>query len=186
MFSAECSRQVSGVPQGPTGLVVEMYEKLEDIHEDIVTEMGSLKGGTEVARDTFRWWFDNGGVVWLARVNGATAGYLWGVPGGWNGYYYGPMSPKDVALVNQETLPAFRGQAVAPALLDHTLRILSQRGFQRIFCAVRSWNKAGIRNVEKARFERLNTFRERTLFGFSVIIWRLERKKRADEGAGSR
>ena len=66
---------------------------------------------------------------------------------------------KDSFIYDTFILPEFRGENIAPFLLEETIKYLRNQGYERLWCHIPSWNTSSRRAFAKLNFERIDCIR---------------------------
>jgi ribosomal protein S18 acetylase RimI-like enzyme len=72
------------------------------------------------------------------------------------------------------TSPDYRGQNVAPFLVNEVVRSLGERGFERLMCHIPTWNTASIRLYTKCGFHEVKRIRFLSVLGWKLFSTRPE------------
>jgi GNAT superfamily N-acetyltransferase len=68
------------------------------------------------------------------------------------------LQPGDVYSYDSFTLPAYRGDGLAPARAVHVMRYHQQEGYQRMVCLIAVENKAGRQVMQKLGYQSLGLY----------------------------
>lgn len=114
-------------------------------------------------------------VLWMIKVDGKLAGYVWSI--GKSTYkcpcpYYFPLCDNDVFLFDGSVLPQYRGRNLYPLLLKHVLYGVKKMGFIRAICDAHEWNVSVIKSFSKAGLKKLGTVRKYSLMGHEFVLWK--------------
>jgi GNAT superfamily N-acetyltransferase len=112
--------------------------------------------------------FDDGGVLWVAALDGELAGYVWTMRHGDRYAPHFPMFPLaegDALLLAAFTLPEHRGKGLLRLLLRAACHGAKRQGVRRLFTRIKVWNAPSIRATTRAGLEEIARCRRRRLAG---------------------
>jgi hypothetical protein len=165
----------------PGKITIERYAQEKELPTDCLDQLKLFIYKKHMKEDHVNYYlreilnlFDDGGVLWLAKINHQVAGYGWSILEK-NNYFphfsYFPLSPHDGILLAGYTLPIYRGQRVVPTIIQYAALQLKKEGVQRLYARQKIYNKAGISSTTNAGLKRIGTVRSISLSGRSSIIW---------------
>lgn len=115
--------------------------------------------------------FAAGAELWLARIEGALAGFGWSIKGATIVPNYVPLQPNEVHLFDFFVFPNFRGRGVNPALVDAILCELAEHNIARAYIECAAWNAPQLRSLEKTPFLVYGEATKVEFLGRTVVIW---------------
>jgi GNAT superfamily N-acetyltransferase len=115
--------------------------------------------------------FSKGCSLWLARINGEIAGFVWSVPHKPVAPYFFPLMAQDVHLFDGVVLSEYRGRRILPAILNHILYELQKEGYERAFTETYSWNASPRKSLAKTPFRLIGVARKQKIFGRILVTW---------------
>jgi GNAT superfamily N-acetyltransferase len=118
----------------------------------------------------------NGALFWIIRLDNRPVGYRFSAcqgPAIRREFPFLPVQEDEAIVFGGETLPAYRGQGIAPAAIESMLDRLAQNGIKQAYVCCEKSNAASVRSLEKTRFQLLGKARMIRLFGRS---WAFRRR----------
>ena len=120
--------------------------------------------------------FQMGAVLWILKVHGDIAGFVWSIKGKFVAPYFVPLTPEDAVIFDVATFEEFRGQGLYSSLLNRVLRQLKLAQIRRAFTHVHEWNKPSIRGHEKTPFHEFAQARMFNVLGRRLVAFSDTRK----------
>jgi ribosomal protein S18 acetylase RimI-like enzyme len=115
--------------------------------------------------------FSKGALLWLVKVDGMLAGYIWSIAQRTIKPYYFPMTEKDVHLFDNFIFEELRGRGINQALVNYVLAKLRKKGLARAFIETNVANTPEIRALAKTGFVKFGLGRKYHIHGYCVAIW---------------
>lgn len=143
-------------PVRPAGMVVERYDRLNEVPEEVRAALVGEYGAASLGVD--EWEMDRAGVLWVALVEGQFAGASMSRRGRHFRKWFVPIQDDDIVIFRNRTSPRFRGRGICPALMRHIIAYELIGGGQA-YVDCRVYNKPSIRSIEKAGFRRIATLK---------------------------
>jgi hypothetical protein len=143
-------------PPGPDGMVLQRYERVDDIpeaiRESIITEIG-IKAYEQDLRE-----IRLHSVLWLVLLNDQVVAKLHSRKGEYFMKWFVPLRAGDVVLFRARTYRDFRGRGINPRFQRMIIRkeVATDRNAY-VDCKV--YNASAIRGIEKAGFRRIATMK---------------------------
>jgi hypothetical protein len=113
-----------------------------------------------------------GAEMWLARCEGAIAGYGWTIKGSTVAPHFFQLSPTDVHLFDFFVFPEFRGRRINPTLVWQILLETGREGAGRAWIEVAAWNRPQISSLEKTPFRVTGAARKICLGSRVLTLWK--------------
>ena len=131
----------------PQGFEVRCYERFEAVPKtDLATlHPAELSRITEQAEQELR----AGAVMWIGYIDGIFAATEFSIRGRFLKRWFLPLAPNDIVIFGVDTLNAFRGRGIHPAMLRAAVEREADAG---VYCDTNVWNVVAQRNMEKAGF----------------------------------
>jgi len=126
--------------------------------------------------------FRLGSSLWLAKRDGALAGYGWSLRGGTVEPHYFPLGQNDVHLFDFTVFERYRGRGINPLLVTSILHRLAADGADRAFIEAAEWNRAQLSSLGKTPFRRLGCARKSTILGQTFVHWAEEKTQVQEKG----
>lgn len=181
VFYLDCSQLPEEGSRLLENLIVERYDKREDIPEEILDDLRFHIRKKDMEAEIAEQYltkmlglFHEGGVMWAAKNENKLAGYFWTFLYNDNYAPYFlqfPLTTGEAVFVSGLIFPEYRGLGIFTALLRYVAFQLKKEGIQSIFNCVKVWNQASARAVIKAGFNIIGTQRPIKILGRRVIIW---------------
>jgi len=115
--------------------------------------------------------FRKGACLWLVKVDGSPAGYIWSVNGRTIRPHYFPLADKDVHLFDNFIFEELRGRRINPVLVNFVLGELQSKGLVRAFIETNVTNAREIRSLAKTDFQKFGLGRKYHIGERSLVIW---------------
>ena len=117
----------------PAELSIKAKRKADDIARDELVRLVELRG-EETIRKTLADSFSKGALLWLLKSQTTLAAICWSVAGRPIQPQAVPMTMEEIHIFDVETFPEFRGQGLAPRLVNAVLEELAnQQGYRRAY-----------------------------------------------------
>jgi hypothetical protein len=140
----------------------DLYSLFEHIGEEIILKQ---------LKDRFL----KAAVLWMIKVDGKLAGYVWSIGSSkLLGPYYFPLCEKDVFLFDGSVLPQYRGKNIYPLLLANVLHGVKQTCFIRAICDATEWNISVQKSFSKVGMKRLGIVKKFRFLGRNFLLWKKE------------
>lgn len=138
------------------GYEVACFENGADIPASIIAQLEAVNGAKAVRLDHRE--LRCGAVMWVAMNGDVVAGTSMSRKGRHFRRWFVPLKDEDIVIFRNRTFPEDRGKGICPMLMRHIMHTqLTEGGCAYVDCRV--YNKASIRSIEKAGFERIATMK---------------------------
>jgi GNAT superfamily N-acetyltransferase len=141
----------------------------EIIREDLIVLFENID--EEIMRYFMEERFGQGALLWLVKVDGTPAGYVWSIEGRTIRPHYFPLTADDVHLFDNLIFDKFRGRSINSLLINYVLTELKRDGLVRAFIETNITNTSEIRSLSKARFQKFCLARKRHVGERNFVIW---------------
>ena len=141
---------------GPVGLNVSRYERLEDVPPSVAHQLQLLHGSSTLKAD--RWELEHHAVLWIATLNGRVVGTSMSRRGRHFRKWFLPLAANDVVIFRNATVREFRGIGICPSMMGRIVQVELEDG-ARAYVDCRVYNRPSIRSIQKAGFRRIATKR---------------------------
>lgn len=158
----------------PENVIIERKDCEDDIIPEDITKLTEQRGkyrGRGAVLHQMKERLRNGARLWLIRVDGHFAGFLWSMRSGTVAPFYFPLTNNDVVIFDIETFSEFRGRGLNPLLMNFTMYKLKREGVLRFFICVNVWNKSSIHALRKTCFGKFGVARKFHVFNKNFVIW---------------
>jgi len=115
--------------------------------------------------------FKGGAILWIVKVNGDIAAFVWSIRGKVIHPWFFPLTPHDAYIFDAETFEEYRGHGLYPLLMNYILGKLKLDGVSRVVAEPYEWNTTSIRALEKTHFRKFGKARKFHLFRRNITIW---------------
>jgi RimJ/RimL family protein N-acetyltransferase len=146
-------------PKHPADLTIERCARVEDIGAAVWDALGD--GGKDPSPEDDRAETRANGVFWVARLKNDVVGAAITRRGRHFVRWLLPLEPDDFVLFRVKTLPRYRGQGIASALM-RTIALREGNPVGKAYADCRVFNAASIKAIERAGFRRVATVRSMT------------------------
>ncbi len=127
--------------------------------------------GEKIVRYDVKERFGKGALLWLMKVDGTLAGYIWSISGRTIRPHYFPLTDKDVSLFDNYIFEECRGQGINPQLINYVLDELQSEGLIRVFIETNKTNSSEIRSLAKTDFKIFGVARKYHAGKRRFVIW---------------
>ena len=93
-----------------------------------------------------------GAVMWVGYIEGVFAASQFSIRGQFLKRWFIPLQPDDIVIYGADTLNAFRGRGIHPAMIRSIIEREVDAG---AYCDTNVWNVVAQRNIERAGFRRI-------------------------------
>ncbi|MHC4749394.1 MAG: GNAT family N-acetyltransferase [Planctomycetota bacterium] len=154
----------------PDNFTIQCLRSADEIpSQDLDTLFERL--GEKIIRYDITERFGKGALLWLVKVDGTLAGYIWSINGGTVRPHYFSLTDKDVHLFDNYVLKEFRGQGINPKLINYVLDELQREGLIRVYIETNIANTSEIRSLAKTDFKEFGVARKSYAGARSFVIW---------------
>ena len=137
----------------PEGVSIERYRCRKDIsYQDWETFCSHFR--ESYLQSTMKERFDKGASLWIVKVGGLLAGYIWSTKGATVNPYFGLLRPDEVNFFDNMIFEKFRGRGINPLLVNFVLYENKKHNCVRAFIETLTTNTAEIRSLAKTNFRR--------------------------------
>jgi ribosomal protein S18 acetylase RimI-like enzyme len=133
-------------------VLIERYESESQIPVSI--RAGLIEGETETFSARMSEEFAEGGVLWVALIDGLVAGYQWSRTGNFVENWHFELNERDVLIYSTVTFHEFQGRGVARKTMAKICREeVGENGRSLADCMV--WNTPAVRFIQKVGFTKI-------------------------------
>jgi ribosomal protein S18 acetylase RimI-like enzyme len=150
-FYADLTRMIPKEDVLPAGISIECCKCEGDILEHDRKVFSYYIREKELQRN-MKERFTKGALLWLVRVGGHLAGYIWTIRGTTIEPYVRLLTVDDVHLFDNLIFEDFRGQGINPILVNYVLSEMQKQNCVRAFIETRMTNIAEFRSLAKTNF----------------------------------
>ena len=154
----------------PSNVQVLPKYNMEEINTDEMNVLASYRG-IDVIKYHAKKRFDKGAILWLAKIDGKTAGMIWSLRGRTMEPYYFFLTDNDVHLFDNEIFKDYRGGGINTVLIERVLLELKNMGAIRAFISTNLRNKAEQRSLGKTSFKKFALARKFHILNRDISIW---------------
>lgn len=160
--------------QKPPNITIESITKENKIEKEDLN--GLIEHiGEEITLIELKERFAKLAVLWMIKVDGKLAGYVWSI--GKSTYkcpgpHYFPLCDNDVYLFDGSVLPQYRGRNLFPLLLKHVLYGVKKLGFIRVIFDAHEWNVSVHKSFSKVGMKKLGVVRKYRFWGRNFLLWK--------------
>ncbi len=138
-------------PESP-GICVKRIDSADCLSDRLLQELIAGDGPSFQPRMAEE--FDEGGVLWVATIDGNAAGYQWSRNGRFVKNWHFDLNERDALIYSTVTFYDFRGRGVGPTLMGRICREeVAAEGRACADCMV--WNTPAVRFIEKTGFRKV-------------------------------
>lgn len=162
--------------QNPQNIIIESITRENEIEkEDLNSLIEHI--GEEIILTELKERFAKLAVLWMIKVDGKLAGYVWTIRK--STYkcpcpYYFPLCDNDVFLFDGSVLPQYRGRNLYPLLLKNVLCGVKRLGFIRAICDAHEWNGSVQKSFSKAGLKKIGVVRKYRFWRHDFLLWKKE------------
>lgn len=109
--------------------------------------------------------------LWLIKLNGQVAGFVWSVRETTIEPYYFPLTSSDVHLFDNEVFHDYRGRGINSHLVNYVLFTLKEEGMVRAYIETAVRNVREIRSLAKTYFSNYGSATRFRIFGHNISSW---------------
>lgn len=153
LFYADLTKMIGEGFILPANFTIECYESEEGIpkqdHSVILDRVCE-----KVMRYHMKERFSKGASLWLVKVHGTLAGYIWTIKGTTVEPHFYPLMVDDVHFFNDLIFEEFRGRSINSVLINYVLSELKKKGLVRAFIETTLTNSSEIRSLAKTNFRK--------------------------------
>jgi len=154
----------------PNNFRIECLKSEDEIfREDLVVIFKNIS--EEIMRYFMEERFSQGAFLWLIKVDGAPAGYIWSIERRTIRPHYFPLTADDVHLFDNLIFEKFRGRSINSVLINYVLTELKRDGLVRAFIETNITNTSEIRSLSKAGFQKYGLSRKCHVGERNFVIW---------------
>ena len=151
LFYADLSNGKSKEIILPAGISIECSRRKEDICQrdwGIIRSNFSEKYLQSIMKERFA----KGALLWLIKVSGDLAGYMWTIRGATDKPNVRTLTADEVNFFDAMIFENFRGRGLNPVLVNYVLSELQKQHCVRAFIETKTTNTAEIRSLAKTDF----------------------------------
>ncbi len=137
----------------PKGVSIECCECKEDVSQQD-WEIFCRHFRENYLQSTMKERFGKGALLWLLKVKGTLAGYIWTIRGTTINPYVRLLMPDEVNFFDNMVFENFRGRGINPVLVNYVLSEMQKQNCIRAFIETRTTNIAEIRSLAKTDFRK--------------------------------
>ncbi len=189
LFTLDCRQCSAQWAKVPADFTMAKYEQRENVPVEILDEIRTRISKPEMSREDAEFhlertlaFFAQGGTLWVARLEGYSAGFLWSfrAQDDFQPHFPPfPIAPGEAVLISGYAFPQVRGKGTIPNLIRYTASELAKSGVTRLYVTCRVWNEASRRCILKGGFEPVGVFRAARVFSRWLVLWQ-NRNEAAD------
>jgi predicted acetyltransferase len=112
-----------------------------------------------------------GAILWLIKIEGVVAGFMWSIRKKPLSPYYLPLASRDVFLFDGAVFPAYRGRGVYKWFSLAIWCELKKMGYIRVIFDAYAWNKSVLSAFRKIPVEKLGRARRIKLGKQNIVLW---------------
>ena len=154
----------------PDDMIVECHKSESSISREDLQVFFEFFGEKDM-KNRLKGRFSLGAYLWLLKVGGTLAGYVWSIQGKSIGSQYFPLTDKDVNTIDNLIFEQFRGRGLNSVLWNYMLLELKKESMIRVFGDINPTNTSSIRSVEKHGFRKYARARKFRVGKRNFVIW---------------
>ena len=170
LFYAEMNEVNDSVLALPPNIIIECKKAYNEAVQPDMQKMINY-WDKENETDKVRERFEKGSFLWIVKLNGDIAGFVWSIKGKTVSPWYLPLTPHDTYIFDAVTFEEYRGRGFYPFLMNYVLGQLKMYGASRAVWEVYDWNKPSILGLKKTYCCKFGEARKFRVFGRNVTIW---------------
>jgi len=154
----------------PNNFRIECLKSEDEIfRDDLIVIFENI--GEEIMRYFMEERFSQGALLWVVKVDGTPAGYIWSIERRTIRPHYFPLTADDVHLFDNLIFEKFRGRSINSVLINYVLTELKRDGLVRAFIETNITNTPEIRSLEKTNFKEFGLARKCHVGERNFVIW---------------
>ena len=154
----------------PKNFNVTSYQNERDVpQKDLEAFFDYL--GEKMMRYYLKTRLHRGASLWVVKVDGTPAGYLWSIRGDTIQPHYFPLTENDVNLFDDLIFEKFRGRGINPLFVNEVLCRLKHQSLTRAFIDTNVTNCPEIHSLAKTGFKQFATARKFRLGKRNFTTW---------------
>jgi len=134
---------------------IKRYATPDTLPSDIISSIEAHDGAD--LREVIGREFSRQGVLWIAFVDNAVAGYQWSRRGACIDHWFVPLAADDIVVFSTTTFVGYRGLRIAPAMMQYIAETELRKG-AKMYIDCKVWNTPAHKGIERAGFELIGTF----------------------------
>jgi hypothetical protein len=170
LFYADMNKLTDTVLDLPYNITIELRSAYDEAVQPDMQRMVDY-WNEEQSIDLVKERFRKGAILWMVKVAGIIAGFLWSIRGKMVSPYHLPLTPNDAVIFDVVTFEEFRGRGLYPMFLDFVFGKLKAEGVSRVYGHSFIWNKSSIKGLNKSYYRQLSKTRKFHIFGRNITIW---------------
>jgi GNAT superfamily N-acetyltransferase len=167
---AELNEVDNSVLSLPSGIIVDRKTAYDEAIQPDMRKMIDY-WNTEGMIDRVKERFAKSTVLWIIRLNGDIAGFVWTISGKVLSPWYLPLTPHDAYVLDAVTFEQYRGRGLYAVLMNYVLGKLKAEGMSRVVGELYTTNTASIRGLKKTYYRTFGIARKFHILGRNITIW---------------
>lgn len=158
----------------PAGILIERkntYDEAVQLDMQTMIDYWNKESMTERVKGRFA----KGAILWVVKLRGEIAGFVWSISGKMLSPWYLPVTPHDGYILDAVTFEEYRGRGLYPLLMNYVLGKLKSEGISRMVGELYTTNTSSIRGLEKTHYRQFGKARKFRVFGRNITIWSQKR-----------
>jgi GNAT superfamily N-acetyltransferase len=154
----------------PPGIIVDRKTSYDEAFQPDMQKMIDY-WNREGMIDRIKERFAKNTTLWIIRLNGEIAGFVWTISGKVLSPWYLPLTPHDAYVLDAVTFEEFRGRGLYAVLMNYVLGKLKSEGMSRVVGELYTTNTSSIRGLKRTYYRTFGVARRFHAFGRNITIW---------------